>query len=686
MKASFEWIKEFVEVTAPAQEVADRLTMAGLEIEGMEQAEGDTAMEVNVTPNRPDCLNILGIAREVAAAFDLPLRLPDRSLPGGAPESGFPVEIADADLCGRYTGRVISGTKVTDTPSWISTRLERCGIRSLNNNIVDITNYVLLELGHPLHAFDADRLSGKRIRVARAGEVRTIRTLDSVDRKVPKDALLIWDASEPVAIAGVMGGMGSSVTASTTNIFLESAYFEPFSIRRTSKALGLRSESSYRFERGTDIEFLVKALDRAALLIRQTGGGTIHSLVDAYPVAYVPEQVIVSYDRVNRLLGTDISGAAMAGLLRRIGIPAQDRGDHMLVTPPPFRRDIRVPVDVAEEVARLHGFGSIAVRIPRTPLTGGAATSGRAAAGGIGEAVRRSGFTEVINYSFMNVADLDMLGIPPDDMRRRCIGVRNPLRQEDGQMRTTLIPALINNMRHNVSRGVRDIRFYEMARVFTDEGGQLPRESGRLAGISFREDLPVLWKTDVPPFFVVKGCLEALFGELKLGDITYTASGEAFLHPGKSADIRVKGRTIGYLGELAPAVVERLDLKTARREVVVFELDLDALLEMASGRPVYSSIPRYPSVERDIAVIMDDAIAAAEVAEHIKHFNEEFVEAVQLFDVYKGKHVPEGRKSLAFRIVYRSMERTLTDAEVESLHAGLVDAVLKKTGGTLRSS
>ncbi len=686
MKVSLDWIREFADLTAPPQEIADRLTMAGLEIEGMEQADGDTLLEVNVTPNRPDCLSILGVAREAAAAFSLPVRFPDTDIREKQPPSDVPVEILDPQLCGRYTGRVISGVGITATPDWIRRRLERCGIRSLNNNVVDITNYVLLELGHPLHAFDADRLAGRRIRVARAGEERTIRTLDAVERKAPAESLLIWDGGSPVAIAGIMGGEGSGVTSGTVNIFLESAYFEPFSIRRTSKALGLRSESSYRFERGTDIEFLATALDRAALLICRTGGGTIHAMVDAYPEKYVPQPVEVVYERINALLGTTLGSGDMARTLGSIGLRIEDRGDRMLVTPPAFRRDIRAAEDVIEEVARLHGYGNIPVRTPRAPLSDGAPNRRMAAVGRAGETMRKSGFTEVINYSFMNAADLDMLGISANDERRRHIEVKNPLRQEDSHMRTTLLPALVNNLIYNASRGIRDVRLYEIAKVYIDDSGPLPRETLRLGGIFFRENAPSLWKEDGTPFFIVKGGLEALCAEFRLEVVSYVPSSEPFLHPGKAADLRLQDRRIGYLGELGPTVTDKLDLKTGRPEIVVFELDLDALFSLLPERRVYAPFPRYPAVDRDIAVIMDESIPAAGVIRHIRDHVPSIIETVELFDVYKGKHVPEGQKSLAFRIVYRSRERTLTDSEVEDIHAGLVASVLKKTGGALRSS
>jgi phenylalanyl-tRNA synthetase beta chain len=607
MRVSLDWIKEFVDVTAAPQEVADRLTMAGLEVEGMEVADGDTLLEVNVTPNRPDCLSMLGIAREVAAVFGAVLKQPRTDIEKELPASGITVDILDPDLCPRYTGRLIKGISVRESPEWMKDRLEKCGIRSLNN-IVDITNYVLLELGHPLHAFDAGKLAKGMIRVARAGEDSTITTLDGLERKLPEDALLIWDGKAPVAVAGIMGGEGSSVADDTIDVFLESAYFEPTSIRRTSRNLGLRSESSYRFERGTDIEFLENALNRAALLMKELGGGTIHEIVDAYPGRYVPQKVEVGYSRVNALLGTAITKEEMLSILSRIGIRTEDRGDSFYAYPPPYRRDILKYWDVVEEIARIHGFANIPVKNPRTVLSDGILNRKDISINKIKESVRYSGFTEVVNYSFMNPSDLDLLGIPDDDMRRRHIRVKNPLRQEESLMRTTLVPSLINNFLYNVSRGIRDIRLFELSRVFIDEGGRLPLETVRLGGILYREKMSSVWKEDTPAFFIMKGSLEALFEELKISGLSYGPSEEVFLHKGKSADIMAGKRKLGFIGEIGPGIVERLNLKVSRPEVMVFELSVDILLSLVSETVKYESIPKYPSIERDIAIILDDAV------------------------------------------------------------------------------
>ena len=687
MRISLDWIKEFVAPSAGPEDIAHRLTMAGLEIEGMESIDGDVVMEVNVTPNRPDCLSILGIAREVASVFNIPLNLPKTETAGKLEPSDVQVVIDDPDLCARYTGRSIQGVSVAPSPEWMQKRLEKCGIRAINN-VVDVTNYVLLELGHPLHAFDADRLAGKKIRVARAGRDRIITTLDGVERTLDEDTLLIWDAATPVAVAGIMGGAGSSVTETTRNIFLESAYFTPASIRKSSKTLGLKSESSYRFERGTDRVFLEQCLNRAAYLIAEFGGGTVRDIVDAYPVKFIPVVITVPYRKVSALIGVDIPHDRMRGLIERIGIGTEDKGEEFIAFPPAFRGDITEPVDIVEEVARCYGYENIPARVPRTMLSEGTLNTRERTIQDIRESIRKSGFYEVVNFSFMNSADLDILSIAEhaNEHRRRHIMLKNPLRQEECLMRTTLIPSLIRSFLYNHARGLRDIRLFELSRVFIDWGKQLPNEGLRLAGIFFQDATPVIWKDAVPPFYQVKGAIEALFAELRLKEVSLAASRETFLHPGKSADIHCADERIGYLGELSPKVVERLDMKAHKPQVIVFEIDVDKLMTHRDQKVMYRQIPRYPAIERDIALIIDDHISAADVLNLFRRYPAEIIEQVELFDYYKGKNIPQDKKSLGVRLTYRSKDRTLAETEVEPVHAALIDFVTAETGATIRGA
>jgi phenylalanyl-tRNA synthetase beta chain len=683
MRVPYEWLREFVDITVTPEEVAERLTMIGLEVEGVESVNGDTVFEVNVTPNRPDCLSIIGIAREVSAIFNIPLKIPAHEIKEDVPLFDFSVEILNIELCNRYAGRLIKGVRIAESPEWIKSRLEKCGVRAINN-IVDITNYVLLEFGHPLHAFDADTIKGKKIVVNTAGTNNKIMTLDGIERGLPEDALLIWDAVRPVAIAGIMGGSETEVSDRTKDIFLESAYFEPFSIRRTSKRLNLSSESSYRFERGTDIEFLEDALNRAALMIREISGGTIHKIIDVYPLKYVPEPVKIRYEKINKILGTELSNVDMLEILKRLSIPVEDKKDTFIVYPPAFRRDIQRDNDVAEEVVRFYGYDRIPTTIPKSHLSSGLSDNKMVSINRIREAMRKAGFTEVINYSFMSLSSLDMISIPDADRRRNTIVIRNPLKQEESFLRTTLIPALIENFKYNMDRGIKDIRFFEISRVFEDIGKSLPLEELRLGGIFYKEKTPSIWREDVQGFFIIKGALESMFEELMINEYSFFPSSEPFLHKGQAADVHISGSYLGYLGVLGPDIVERLDLKKQKPEIVMFEINLDLLLASIPDSIKYSQIPKYPSVERDIAVVVDENISAAEVKEIVRAFHSGLIEDVSIFDFYKGSNIPEGKKSLAFSIIYRSMGKTLRDDEVEKLHNSLVDYILKKTGGELR--
>jgi phenylalanyl-tRNA synthetase beta chain len=685
MRVPYEWLREFTDITASPEEVAERLTMIGLEVEEVEERKDDTVFEVNITPNRPDCLSIIGIAREISVAFKTPLIIPGYHIKEEYPSPDFAVEIANSDLCNRYAGRVIEGVRISDSPEWIQRRLEKCSIRSINN-VVDITNYVLLEYGHPLHAFDASKIKGKKIRVASAGPQNKIVTLDGIERGLPEDALLIWDSERPIAIAGIMGGLKTEVSDRTKDIFLEGAYFNPFSIRRTSKRLNLTSESSYRFERGTDIEFLDKALNRAASMIREIAGGTIYKIIDAYPVKYMSEPVEVAYKRINKMLGLRLLKEEILEILNLLGIHTKDKGDVFLVYPPAYRNDIKRDSDIAEEIARIYGYDMILKRIPMTPLSSGHLNKNMMSINKIKEAMRKSGFTEVINYSFMNPSDLDIIAIPETDRRHNTIAIKNPLRKEDSLLRTTLIPALIENCKYNFDREIRDIRFFEISRVFEDVGRPLPLEELRLGGIFSRDKSPSLWREDVRGYFIAKGALESMFGEIKISEYSFKPSSEPFLHTGQASDIYISDLYTGYIGVLAPEIMERLDLKKKLQEIVVFEINMDLLLTRISELIEYSSIPKYPSIERDIAITVDDTIFSSAIKEIIRSFPSELIEDISVFDFYKGSNIPEGKKSLAFNIIYRSKEKTLTDKEVEEVHFSLVKYILDRTGGELRGN
>ena len=682
MLITLDWIKELIDSGLDPDETSRRLTMAGLEIEGHETVDGQDVLEVNVTPNRPDCLSMLGIARELAAITGNPVTLPAHEV-GEQGTSEFTIEILDPDLCPRYAGRVIKGVKIGPSPDWMRARLDRCGIRSINL-VVDITNYALLEFGHPLHAFDLNTLAKATIRVGKAGPGMKFRTLDGVEREMPPETLMILDGNGPVAVAGVMGGAETEVTDSTTDVFLESAYFDPASIRRTSKLLGLSTEASFRFERGTDIIMLEHAMDRAASLMAELAGGKVLSKVDAWPRQLEFKPVSARPARINRILGTSIPVSDIRGLLTSLGMKVEGDDKELLVTPPTHRADIVIEEDIIEEVARLYGFDNIPTAMP---VAGIAPTEGVTSLGirSLKSALRAHGFHEAVNYSFMNTDDLDDLGIPSDDDRRKCVKLMNPLRSEDEHLRTTLLPAIIRNLSHNVSRGTRKVRLFETSRVFIDIGEQLPEEPNRLTAILLEDEGPALYAENVEPFFALKGVLEALSAGLRVEGLSFKPSSEPFLHPGKAADVLAGDKRIGYIGVLSPGIAQSFGIKT-KREIAAFEIDHTALMQAAPEKPSYRSVPRYPAIERDIALVIDRAAHSADIISAVRSSENEFVEDVSVFDVYEGKGIPEGKKSLAVNIRYRATERTLTDQEVDAQHEKIVKVLLEKTGGSVRGT
>lgn len=683
MRISYNWLRELIDAGLTLEELDARLTMAGLEIEGTEKIGDDFAMEVNVTPNRPDCLSILGIAREVHALTGAPLTLPKHDI-ATCTDEGFRIEISDPDLCHRYSGRIVRRVTIKESPEWMRRRLEICGIRPINN-VVDCTNYVLLEFGHPLHAFDLQYLKGGMIRIGRAGAGCTMSTLDGAERSMPEDALLIWDAERPVAVAGVMGGANSEVRSETSDLFIESAWFLPESVRKTSKRLGLKTEASYRFERGTDIEMLTVALDRVTRLIVETSGGTPCALADAYPVRFTPATITVKFEKVNRMLGTKLANDEIVGIVSKVAVKVTPGGDSFEVIPPSSRPDLTMDADIIEEVARLYGYNNIPSAPPVTSISSDADLTERSFMTNIKTLLRTEGFCEQITYSFLNSAHLDSLRISPNDRRRRCVAIQNPLRSEDGLLRTTLVPSLIAGFAHNFFRGQREVRLFETAKAFYLTGNVQPDEVPLISGIMYQEKVPSLYKETADDFYLMKGAVEGLMAGLRVEGAEFRPSAEPFLQPGKSADVMSAGVRVGYMGAIRPDVIEAFEIK-ARADVYVFEFETEALKSAMTGRKSYAQIPRYPAMERDLALLIDETAAAGEIERIIRSYPSEYIESVRVFDSYKGKNIPEGKKSLAFNIRYRSVERTLKDEEIERVHAGLIADLSEKTGAEVRKA
>jgi phenylalanyl-tRNA synthetase beta chain len=684
MKASYNWLKEFVDFTEPPKELAHVLTMAGFEVEAIEQIDEDTVFDIGITPNRPDCLSIRGIARELSAILKIPFKevSPEISMQKGA---GPDVEVNDGDLCSRYSSRLVTGVQPGPSPEWLSKRLESLGIRS-TSNIVDITNYVLLEYGQPLHAFDLDKLAGRKIVVKQAGSTGKFSTLDDIERSLHKDMLLIWDAEKPVAIAGVMGGQNTEVSETTINILLESACFKPASVRKTSKALTLSTESSYRFERGVDFNGVTTALYRAAQLISEIAGGTVSEMTDNCPEPFRPQDIPVTFKKVQTYIGADIDETFIVSTLNNLGFKTEKTGEGITVTPPSFRNDVSRDVDIIEEIARIYGYDNIPSTLPRMQMSAAPEHRSRSLIKTIRNSFTGSGFTEAINYSFMNTDILSTLQLPPDDMRRKVIYVRNPLRKEEEAMRTTLVPALLNNVSLNLNRGERTVRFFEISKVFLASDKKLPHEITQAAAVYHKEIETAVWQDNHDSFYDLKGMLENLFVELKIKDYRFDHKNqplEPYLHPGKACSVIVSGERIGSLGTLHPGVSNALGIKGNLNIMEVF--NLEKLIETMQTKTTFVMLPKYPYAERDIAVVVDNDVTVSSVQNEMLGVNSDIIESINLFDVYKGKPLPKDKKSIAFSIRFRSVERTLTDTEVDELHSRIIKRLEQNLNAELRS-
>ena len=690
MRVPLNWLREFVSFDTKPEEIASVLTMLGLEVEAIENTSDDTILDISITPNRPDCLSISGIAREVALGLGKEFRYSEINIRRPAP-SDIRIIIDNEGLCPRYAGRVIRNIHVKDSPDWLKKRLEQCGLRTVNN-VVDITNYVLLELGHPIHAFDLDTLKGNTIRVALAGKNQKIKTLDGIERKLSDETLLIWDSERPVAIAGIMGGLDTEVRPHTKNIFLEGAYFSPVSIRRSSKILGLKTEASYRFERGTDIEGLVFSIDRAVDLILEICGGELTDVLDEYPSKFKTSEIILRPQRLKNIIGEEVSYEEIKEILTRLGFPFTFKDGDFIVKTLSRRPDVNLEIDLIEEIARVRGYGRIPAKMPVVELTFEINKKLKDIEL-IKTILRARGFSEAINYSFMDINSLKALEIPDGDERFSLVEIKNPLRKEDSYLRTTLIPSLLENLRTNIRFGIKDLMLFETARVFLKKGKGLPTvtsppmERLHLGIIKWHDSRPVLWRDHLNPFYILREVIDGLASEFMVKEVVYRASEEPFLHKGQSSDLFIRSNgndiKIGYTGIVSQRVIDRLDIKTSS-PIAILEIDLDTFLSVRGSSPVYKALPRFPYIERDVAVIVDNMIPAEELRRLVLSYPSDIIESVSIFDYYRGGNIPPDKKSIGLRILYRSRERTLTEEEVEKVHNEIINSLLQKTGGSIR--
>ena len=648
----------------------------------------DTVFEIGLTPNRADCLSVIGVAREIAAKLGKKVHYPGHSVveKGGLISDVVSVSVENSHLCPRYTARYISGCTIAPSPQWLVERLTAVGMRSINN-VVDVTNYVLIEYGHPLHAFDFQQLAGGKIVVKTAGEGEIFTTLDGQERQLKATDLTIRDGAKVVALAGIMGGENSEIAPTTTNILLESAYFNPTAVRLTSKKLGLHTESSHRFERGTDINVLTKALDRAASLIADLAGGSVaQGTIDVKSDPPKRKKIEARLGRINGLLGTALTAEEVGDIFRRLEFSVESPEPGIFqVEAPSFRVDIEREIDLVEEVARLTGYDRIPVTMPKARVFSDRPTRHQKLESLVRDLMVTHGFNEVVNFSFIAPGACDKILLDENDYRRNAVKLLNPLVDEQSEMRTTLLPGILETSFRNSSYRILDQRIFEIRRVYLPkEGEELPAEPLRLACLMTGMRDTEGWNQQRIPadFYDAKGVVENLFDQLNITGIVYDTAGvEPFYHPGKSCVIKKRGEVIGSLGELHPTVQENYGLEKAP---YYFELNFEKLVAFSTEIVEVAAPPRFPDTFRDIAMVLPEEIPAVEILNCVTGLKTKEIEGADIFDLYTGGNIPAGKKSIAVRVRYRSPERTLTDDEVTRLHNRVVDTLVTKLNVSIR--
>lgn len=658
---------------------------------GFTKATGlsDTVFEIGLTPNRPDCLSILGIAREVAAIQKSRIHYPDFCLPDGHKKISdlTSVTIQAPRLCPRYAARLIENVTVGPSPFWLQDRLLSVGFRPINN-MVDITNFVMIEMGQPLHAFDFERLAGNRIVVRTAEEGETFLTLDQQKRQLDPEMLMICDAEKPVAIAGVMGGRNSEIEETSHRVLIESAYFTPTSIRRTSKKLGLSTDASHRFERGVDPKGTVAALDRAAQLMTEIGAGKlIDGVIDEYPGMIPDIKISLNVDDTNRLLGTRLDRDEIQGLLESIEFTSDRQDDDTLVvTPPSYRVDIERPVDLMEEVARLSGYQNIPITFPSIPTEAKKPLATLALRNKIKRLMIGYSFSETVNYSFISKDSCDRLQLESDDPCRAMLNILNPLTEDQAVMRTSLLPGLLDTMHRNIAQQIRNIKIFEVGKIFISKGQDyLPEEVEMLAALWTGGRQNPSWHSEETAcdFYDIKGIAEGLLLGLGITGTQFTrisGSLNNYVSPGYAARIIAGDRQLGLVGELNPSVLQRFDLK---QRTYIFELNLDTLFALLPGEKQFKPIPRFPAIHRDLTLIIDKGVEAAGLLKSIKNIDETLLEDLHLFAAYTGDPIPSGKKSISVRIRYRSTRETLEDETINKIHKTITDRIIEEFNATL---
>lgn len=632
----------------------------------------DTVVDFEITNNRPDCYSIIGLAREAAAAFHRPMRHHEPQVQGSSAGSMYDkldVEVPAEHLCNRYTARMVTHVKIGPSPKWLRQRLRANGVRPINN-IVDITNYVMLEYGQPMHAFDYRYVSSGKIVVRESVEGETITTLDGNLRLLKPGMLVIADGDKPIGLAGIMGGENSEIVADTATVVFESANFNGTSIRQTALALGLRTEASGKFEKNLDPLLTIPAVQRACELVEQLAcGDVLDGTIDIIHYVPQPKQLELEPDRINRLLGTQIPEADMVEYLRRLEIPVEGR----TISVPSWRPDLNLMADIAEEVGRLYGYN----RIPTTALRG-VATQGCYAPDMLlesqaGRLCRALGYSEIITYSFVSPAVFDQLRLPEGHDLRHTLKIQNPLGEDTSVMRTTALPSMLDILARNSAYHNKSAKLYELAKVYLPTEGVLPAEPKMLVLGTYGEN---------ETFFTLKGELEAILTGLRIRKPSYTSvCDNPTYHPGRCAKLTIDGVDLGFLGQIHPLAAQNYGLEG---EVYCCEVNFTQLIAMREPEPTYRPLPKYPAVSRDLSLVCDEALTVAQVEQCMTGAAGKLLRHIRFFDIYRGKGIPEGKKSIAFSLELRADDRTLTDADSEAVVTKVLAALQDRLGVTLR--
>jgi phenylalanyl-tRNA synthetase beta chain len=650
----------------------------------------DVVLEFELTANRADCFSVFGLVREIAAITGNKPHFPEIKVnedDNTKLNDIFSVEIADPDLCSRFSTRMLKNVKIGPSPEWMQQRLEGAGIRSINN-VVDVTNFVMIELGHPMHAYDYDKITGKKLIARRAIEGEELHTLDDTSRKAKGEMLVIADSEKAAGLAGIMGGFETEITDTTTTVVLESADFYGPCIRRTARACGLSSEASGRFERGVDSETTIKALDRAAQLLQEMGACTVcEGIVDVYPNPKQANYVTFTPEQINNHLGTNIAKDVMLNIITSVGFDVtKDENDEITVKVPSWRNDVTCMADISEEIARLHGFDKIKSTLPNGVSMQGTQSAKQTFIDKIKASLSSQGLYETISFALTNEETFNKLNIPQDSSLRKAVPIMNPLSDEYPLVRTTLLSSIFDNLARNLARKNDDVALFEVGSVFFPKAlpvTELPDEVVKIAGAITGRCNAQGWNqtNDMVDFYDAKGIIEELFANLRVTRYTVEAGTHYAMHPGKTALFK-KGRdVIATVGEVHPAVLSAYGIT---KPVYIFELDATTVMKYMAKDLKYKALPKYPATSRDLAMLVDVDVNAADIEKAMTKAAGQNLTQITLFDVYTGKQVEEGKKSLAFSLTFQSNDKTLTDAEIDPAIEKIVAKLQKDFNANLR--